>query len=420
MLSRKLISQILSSLPRINHQIQEKLLQVEEELDALPIPPTENQDAIIRRCIYDFLHAMHQQFDGGSLKQRFQTAWKDATSEFRNNLVETRPTLVLPSYKTFLPPDVEVHTLDTDDETVFTTPTPSPAKSLTKRKGASFSQSPQKRIKIDEEYVGSAEPVRGTTFKLDGIRSLIKEGYTSLPDYFDIKVVERMTKESMAHWGQQVEIYFIKIEKLCEELVQERLRECFGGWHRTMLFEEVKRISKDFHKKAMKTQSDTAGRFLKMELEEVAAFNSEGYQALQNEAEAHFKGARDRNRAMKCINENEALTGKRSTGQARLDKISKKIASNELGEDPYKVEIQVISVSLNEQQAQEPFLIFKQRVRAYYDYAVSRFTDMNALSIKAELFPMFKERLGYKLLQELNIDGPSGKYEFPFVKYLPH
>ena len=98
--------QILGSLPLIIAQIDEKSKAIDEELQTLPNPPTEDVQRILWAKTSDLERKIHELFDGtlgiengSSQRKPLQEQWNKIVMDLQTALTKTRPILDVAAQK---------------------------------------------------------------------------------------------------------------------------------------------------------------------------------------------------------------------------------------------------------------------------------------------------------------------------------
>ena len=367
-LSRRLTSLIQSSLPRITEQVLQKAATVDLELNSLPEPPAGNLSIVIFNKLRDFASEFQQHIDGGSEKYPFKKAWHTSAQNFRRVLKEGCPELVLrPGLQT---PNKNSDRLDVYTRDVFGTPTPAkiaPAATFTivdsddedvltqpkthvgsskKRGHVSVEATPQKRTKLASipQYRGTKDKNSAKRFTLQGIRSIIQDAYIGVSGSVDPKATERMSNLSAEHWAKPLNQFLEHTEMLCQRLVHDRVTMALGTWQKSRIYEEVLNICSTFLRDAMHQQRAYANRALKLELFQPITLNKEAMDQARQKQLAYLQGLRREYRAVLHLDDVEKKSGKTTSGQTRIDKVSK-ITEDQLGPDEWSQEVQAMAVS---------------------------------------------------------------------------
>lgn len=316
----------------------------------------------------EFKKEIEIQIDGGSQFNSFQKGWNRLAKNFRKDLADTRPVLVLlpdpqtPSHShrhrsrgtgnscsSGTPtPAPKRHTtpipIESDEEDVPCKPNPIVQRSGQKRPLASGMHTTNKIPRTVNGTPRSAAVSSSRRFKLKEVRDIIQDAYIGLPNQIDPKATERMIVMSMSHWEEPVNDFLDGTKVLCQDMVAEQVQKVFGKYAKTLFHDRVNQICGLFFEQVMPRQREIAMQALKWEMAKPETFNDEALGLAEAKALTLLQTKRRENRAGAYLDEQEAMTGKPTTGQTRIEKISK-ISDAQLGPDEYENEIKAMSVS---------------------------------------------------------------------------
>lgn len=357
----------MCSLPSIKAKILEKAAAVDGELASLPKPPAGNLPLLIHSNVVEFSRDIQLHIDGGSPDMPFQKKWHQLALEFRKQLADSRPSLAMPStapraglagsqtdvFVVSTPGPPMAITIESDpDEPQAETPTQSrPPKKRAHDGGASAAPTPQKkarRITDIPQYIQKTTQVvsPATIFTLPDIREIMDTAYVGLPGQIDPRVSERMSKLSMAHWDNLLTRFLDATLSMCEQLISDRIVQGFSISQQTPLYDQIVHACGAFLNRAMEEQRIAAKRSLDRELHKAMTLDEGGMIHNRNKALEDLRAQRLANRLTALVNEQEAQTGKATSGQARNDKITK-MSTGKLGPDPFDQEILAMAVSIS-------------------------------------------------------------------------
>ena len=352
-LSKLLTDQIQTKLPRITAKILEKAATVDEELSKLPKPPAGNLPLLIHSKIIEFSRSIELHLDGGSPDRPFQTMWHALIQDFRKHLADSRPLLVLPSPpvdSSSAPAAISIES-DTDDNGSENVCQPKPLSTKKRQNTSSPNTQPPKRKKLTEipKHLNGAKAAPGLAmrFQLKDIQEMINAGHRGLPGQSDPRVCERMIRVSMLHWEKLMNQFLEDTKSLVDRLVADRVAESFSHWQSTALYSKILHICEAFLLRVLSHQRVAAARSHNMELHKAMTFDVEGMKQAREKAFASLYASRLKNRISIYLNDEEAMNGKRTTDQARNDKIAK-TPIEKLGPDPYDQEINAMAVSTSQ------------------------------------------------------------------------
>lgn len=313
-----------------------------------------------------FEREIEKRIDGGSYVNSFQKEWNRLAVSFRKDLADTRPVLVLMSN-----PQTPSHghssrdtgsssmcgtptpaarrnttpiAIDSDDEDAPCKPSPVVQRSGQKRPLASAQHTPQKILRTLNGTPRFTTMSCSKRFDLSQVRDIIQDAYIGLPNQIDPKATERMIVMSMEHWEEPVNRFLARTKQLCEAMVFEQVDKVFGKYTKTLFYEKVMKICESFFEKVLSQQRQFVMQVLKWEMSKPKTFNEEALNLAEGKALNILQTKRREARAGAYLDEQEAKTGKPTSGQARTEKISK-IPDAQLGPETYNREIAAMSVS---------------------------------------------------------------------------
>jgi hypothetical protein len=343
-LSDLLMRQILGSLPSIIAQIDEKSTAIDAELKTLPNPPTEDVQRILWGKTSDLERKIHELFDGtpsiehtASQRKPLQEQWNKIVMDLQMALAKTRPILDVASQK-----DNEdlAEVVDSDCEMVIvgvTTSTPKKRKSPASGTSTSEPATPRKTVYSTAHFEGS-KPTRITLQQLTELK--IRSNTVGVPNQLDPRAIENLNKRSVEHWGKLMEIFLKATHNLVHSMLVEALEEEFAQYHQTGLYQELKRILKEFMAKLRHAHLQIAKDFCKSEHEIPFTMAQGQHQILMQQAANALRARRHNARATCWLK----VRGHDMSDERIVDKI-KKIQPDHLVTDRYSQEIEMMAVS---------------------------------------------------------------------------
>lgn len=199
-------------------------------------------------------------------------------------------------------------------------------------------QTPQSQSRKDNS---SGKPAN--QFTLEEVRS-IKDDYVGLPDGVNPKSREKMIRKSLKCWDTPLNQFLDSTEKLCQEMITETIANIFGCWESTQLYIRVKAICYSFLGEVLIYQRQAVKRTQSLEFEIITAYNSRLLNSYCNQARTELGDNRRKQRADDFVERQESRTSKFSTGPARDEKVAK-ITDQQLGPDPFSLEVELMAVS---------------------------------------------------------------------------
>ncbi len=352
-------------MPDIIEKVQQKADFIEATLKGLPEPLDGNLPAIVYGELLKFEGKVQKNIDGGLQDNTFQKRWHYLALEFRKVLADSRPVLMLPK-----PSTPRQSSRDTPSSEMTGTPTPGSGRgnipvfnvdsdsegdhkpspdqhSGRKRSHPSTQSTPSKYSRIVPKRTRGYS-ITSRRFSLSEVREIIRDAYTGLPNQTHPKAIERMINLSQEHWHEPVEYFLNQIRELCQAMVFEQVLEVFGHHQQTKYYEQILGICETFFEEALLYQRQVSKDILRWELSKPNTLNSEAMNIAREKALALLQARRCEVRANAYLDEQEAKSGKTTTGQARVDKLSKlTIDDGRLPPDMYTQEIMAMSVSLH-------------------------------------------------------------------------
>lgn len=348
--------------------MQQKADLIDAKLQELPEPINGNLPAIVMGELNKFEREIEKQVDGGSQVNSFQKEWNRLAMDFRKDLTNTRPVLVMlpnpqtPSHShssrgtgsssmsgTPTPAarvDTTTIAIDSDDDDLPENPISSPVvqRPGQKRPLASAQYTPHKIPRTLNNTPRSAAMSNSRRFHLSEVRDIIQDAYIGLPNQIDPKATERMIVMSMEHWEEPVNRFLTGTKQLCEEMVFEQVEKVFGKYTKTLFYEKVMEICESFFEKVCSQQRQLVMQILKWEMSKPKTLNDEALDLAEGRALTLLQTKRREARAGAYLDEQEAKLGKQTSGQARIEKISK-LSDAQLGPETFNREIAAMSVS---------------------------------------------------------------------------
>ncbi|KAJ5686522.1 hypothetical protein N7536_009141 [Penicillium majusculum] len=390
-LSDLLMRQILGSLPSIIAQIDKKSKAIDEELQTLPNPPTEDVQRILWAKTSDLERKIHELFDGtpgidngSSQRKPLQEQWNKIVMDLQTALAKTRPILDVAAQK-----DNEdlAEVVDSDCEMkIVGVNMSTPKKRKSPASGTSMSEpsTPRRTLYSTSHFEGS----KSTRISLQQLTELkIRSNTVGVPNQLDPRAIENLNKRSVEHWGKLMEIFLKATHSLVHGMLIEALEEEFAQYHQTGLYQELNRILKEFMSKLRHAHLQIAKDYCKSEREIPFTMAQGQHQVIMQQASNSLKARRLNARASCWLK----IRGHDMSDERIPEKI-KKIQPEQLGPDRYSQELEMMASSL-----------------AYYDIASSRFLDVLCQSTHMKLFRACRASLVNTLRDDLEIFGDNGR-----------
>lgn len=336
-LSYLLLEQIQGSLPKVTSQIDEKALKIDEELQTLPNPPSENVQYILSSTLSQLKDEIRAHVDGGSARYPLQKLWHHIAQDFKRSLARTRPTVVLVADSDSVVFKVEGGA-DSDCEVTSiqrTVKRKTPGPPTVKAK-----QEPENSGYSTAHFVGFNGPAKRFTW--EEIRGINEDSYrVGLPHQTDPRAIEVMNQLSVQHWHAPMNVFLTATHKLVQDMLMKQLENVFNQYHQTGLYRELKGIIRcylhglreDHFRQTKETCSIEYNKPFTMANNAVEHATKEAYELL--------KSSRHAARAKIYLN----LQGKFPDGDPRREAEIKKLTDMELGPDKFAQEVEMMAVS---------------------------------------------------------------------------
>lgn len=159
-----------------------------------------------------------------------------------------------------------------------------------------------------------------------------------IPNQVDPKVIERMSQMAVEHWDKPMKEFLQTTGDMLQNLILAQIDDVFGAWKQTALFTEVTSIVNGFLSRALVAQREAAGRVYRLENLKPITYNVAALNQATMKALEVIQEKRREVRVAGFLREQEA-----KTGQDRSKKVTI-VTDAQLGDDPYKQEIEVMGV----------------------------------------------------------------------------
>lgn len=305
-----------------------------------------------------FEREVEKHIEGDTESNIFQKQWNKRALEFRKALADSRPVLLFPSppmpsqsrgtpiNETAVTPspsgrrNIDVYELDSDSDVDRKV---SSVQAGRKRPHGSTHSTPSKILRIVPRFKGFA--VSSRRFGLEEVRSIIQDAYVGrFPDQIHPKATERIIKLSMENWSEPVD-YFLSLSKeLCQDVIFQQISNVFGHRQRTLYYETIEDICRLFFEEKSVEQHKIATQLLRWEQVLPGTLDDQAMKIATDKARVLIQARDHEVRARTYVEEQESNNGKFTTGQARLEKISK-TTDAQLPPSVNSLEINAMSVS---------------------------------------------------------------------------
>lgn len=417
-LSVLLAKLILECLPEIRSRVTMKLANIESRLGQIPDPP-ENALNVVTNAVAAFNSRLQQRLEGGFANDLFKN-WNAIKKDFREAITDLRPALLV---RSDLPANSTSSASSSPQKGVKQTPSKTPSVTPSRANESVISivsddedpvmETPSKKrkapgptsIPIRQTPVSSRTEASNNRLKLNKkftlqeIRSQLDDYSASgLPGGIDPKAVDQMILATLTNWAVPMNQLFNRVENELLSALKKTLDECVSRWRTTDLYRQLSALSSEFLSDQMKRQRQIhAPRTLHLETRKPFTENSDALDLYRSREFDILHTARFKARANNYFDEQDAMTGKRTSAEDRTRKMQgDKELRNKIGTDPYQREIGVMA-----------------NIRGYYTVAASRFVDNICQSVESDLFDRFRDSLRDELEEGLGIRGANCECKFP-------
>ncbi|KAJ5173236.1 Dynamin [Penicillium capsulatum] len=355
-LSKVLLEKIKKCLPSIVFQINTKAQRIDDELETLPDPPTDNFQHIVLESVIKFQARIENIFNGGPGSGLLQKFWNEIVTDFQKAIAVTRPTM-----QTLVSSDTDdLAEKEGDHEN-----TPGLSSSRFKRKAAVMEARPEMPTQPRPRHSGptyltsyfEAWRLPAQSISLDAVRSLKQEtNQVGIPNQIDPSAVETLKKDSVKHWEGIAQDFAKALLGVIKKVLFMTLDEVIVNHRQTGLYRELYRIIEAFLAQIQANYLDEVSAYARMEHDRPFTLAALAHKEAMEKAKNALTRGRNRSRAKHWIS-------LRSLSDEYVERVEA-----ELGADPYAQEVEMVASS-----------------RAYYEVASSRFLDVICLIAEAKL-----------------------------------
>lgn len=406
-----------TSIPRIEETVRARSEEIEAELATLPELPTHNISQVVLQELARFSQQMQALMDGTnfSLHSEWNTLNIQLYQSFHELLFPMfiiRDQLDVTSAANQLEVDgIEVISLDDDspipDRGAFFQP---PAGPQGGTKEEHQVRSPKRFVNGAEKHRSIAEELNSNPFAvfqskrlkatIGEIRlTLAKYTKPGAPGHIDFRAKDELCMQSVKVWQGPILKYVNLVLEISQQQSKGILDQVLSKWVQTELYKEALSYLDEFFNMFEESMQNTCRDILELEFHKLFTINNRSFEHYKEVELKKIKDARRRRRATILAEHMMRGVNTRGDSNARRNAIQQKIKSikdEDLGEDPFKVEIDVAAL-----------------VRAYYLTAADRICDQICLTIHSSLFKQAQERIFRYLEGKLGLDQGNSKLTFP-------
>lgn len=414
-ISATLAERALKAFPSIRNQIATHLDDVNNQLEKIPKPPSQNEMGIVIEVLHKFCNRVQREMDGNIPYNTWHIQWDHLRKSFAGDLDALKPALIIKGAlddglylrsKSQAPKmgssgtsgDV-ISLLDSSNDEEEESPPPpvTPKKRKietplsTPKKGA-----PMKAVKM-EHAIAPRKNALAITFQLDELRETLNSLSASrLPGDVDPKAVHHLIKMTIQHWEQPVMAFLDQLKHKLKAVIQDIFDESFQKWNTTELYRAAWKIVNDMLEAHLGDQREVMAReTLTDEHEGPYMFNKEVLTLFKENISNTYSEARFAARLRVYFAELEAATNpNRPASQAEKEAKVKRDAAlmKLLQEEPYRREVDTMI-----------------SVRSYYQAASVRLHDSICMRVNSKLFKALRDSLQEELTSGLDIYGEECK-----------
>ena len=422
-LSSELGNRVLSKLPVIRRQIEDRLAAIDAELSRIPETPLHTAARTVADVVQAFASHVRSEMAGDHGFMTWSNTWEQVQQAMWDTLLKLRPTMVtfgeldkglfsatLPGHSAD-----ESIVIDSEDEMETSGLPETPSK---KRKrdaqpkreaetlapGSSPFRTPRKPTGRGARQQPSSMPSSNQSddiaalkesFNLDDvIRHISQNSKSRVPGQVNPKVREELMLSAFKQWPRVVDTFFNDLQHRLKQHMQYLFDLHFGGWKESELYTASFAIVESLLDNNFEEQRTImAGECLNDEREGPHIFHKDIFKEEKAATIKRYTQARINSRFSAFVREAATHYGRDIT-QAEKEKIrkdDKKMAVIEM--EPYTHEIDLVA-----------------DIATYYVIAARRFHDSVTMRIESKFFVQLRDKLRDQLQDELGIyDVHSGK-----------
>jgi hypothetical protein len=407
---------ITTSIPQIEATVRARSELLETELAKLPELPTHNISQVVLQELARFSQQMQALMDGTDFG--LHSSW----NALNNELYESFHELLFPMFIIRDPLDsasavtqmeidgIEVISLE-DDSPVLDRGTFDPPSNV---RGPGAKEEPQ--IRSPKRFANGAEKNRSieeeppiNTFAnfqskrlvatIGEIRqTLAKYTKPGAPGHIDFRAKDELCMRSVKVWKGPIQKYVDKVLEMSQEQSKGILDQVLSKWIQTELYKEGLCHLDEFFNMFEVSMKETCDDILSLEFHKLFTINNRAFDHYKEVELKKIKDARRRRRATILAEQMMRGVNVRGDHNARRNALQQKIKGikdEDLGEDPFRTEIDVAAL-----------------VRAYYLTAADRVCDQICLNIHSSLFKQAQVQIFRYLEGKLGLDQGNSKSTF--------
>ncbi|KAJ4345973.1 hypothetical protein N0V95_005838 [Ascochyta clinopodiicola] len=423
-LSSELGNRVLSKLPVIRRQIEERLAEVEDELSRILDTPLHTATRTVADVVQAFANEMRSEMAGDHGSMTWSNAWEEIQQTFWDMMLKLKPTMSIRGkldeglFLTTLPgcsadesividseEDAEMSDLpktpskkrkhDARPKREIQTPAPTPSPFRTPRAPASRAS---RQLFPKASPSNRSNDINGLSkaFKLDDVtRHISQNSKSRVPGQINPKVREDMMLSALEHWPRVVNDFFNELEHQLKQHVKALFDRNFSAWMGSGLYTRSLAIVESLVDNNIHEQRTTmAAESLSDESEGPHIFHKDAFKKEKAAVMDRYQQARADGRFKAFIAEAEAHYNRVYTpaDKEKIRKDDKRMAL--IKEEPYTHEVDLVA-----------------DISTYYMIAARRFHDSVTMRIESKFFKQLRDKLRDQLQDELGIyDEHEGPY----------
>lgn len=408
------LANITISIPQIEATVSARSKEIEAELAKLPELPTHNISQIVLQELARFSQQMQALMDGTDFT--LHSLW----NTLNNQLYEAFHEHLQPTFKVGEPrpptnqmemDGLEIISLDGDspvlDRGGFDSP---PNVRAPSAKEEPQLRSPKRFANGAEKYPNlptkPKNPFLSKSFRENKLVASIGKIRETLAKYskpgslghVDFKVKDELCMRAVRVWELPMEMYVDHVLAMLKEHAQRILGQVLSKWSQTELYKQAFQELEGFVNDFEGSMRETCQEILDIEFYRFFTINRRSFDHYVKVESKKIKDVRRKQRAMALAEQMMQGVNVRGDHNARTQMLHQKlkgIKDEDLGEDPFKIEIEVAAF-----------------VRGYYLTAADRVCDQICLTIHSDLFKQVHEKIFRYLEGKLGLDQGNSKFTF--------
>ena len=322
--------------------------------------------ALLYGDLLKFEAELGRHIDGGSNNGPFQRNARAVGKEFRKDLEVSKPVVVIatppmPSRNQQMSRESPFGEMagtptpirnrvpitidsDNDDDETHQPASPMAQRSIKRKHNQSAQPTPRKIARTLSGIPASRSgEFDSKNFTLEEIRGILEDGYISLPGEIDPQATEKLILLGISHWERPLNKFMTNVGELCKNLIYDQVTTVFAHRQNTQFYTELSDICNAFLTRSLAEQIEIVKQVLKWE-QKPKALNDEAIDVAKNRALEYLREKRREHLAKVWLANQEARSGKATTSPNLNDKVAK-VTHEQLGVDPFSLEIKAMAVS---------------------------------------------------------------------------